>query len=89
MSPELPTNPLRGVFTPEPVLIVGLGERMSQCRAALRMRSRDLALEMGASPNMIRNWELRESIPIKRWNHDTHCYIFRKAYYLSDEEAAT
>ena len=63
MSPEFPTNPLRVVFTPEPVPIVGLGERILKLRSALRMSRSDLAFSIGASPNMIRNWEQRASSP--------------------------
>ena len=63
MSPEFPTNPLRVVFTPEPVPIVGLGERLLKFRTELRMSRTDLANHIGASPNRIRNWEKRASIP--------------------------
>ena len=63
MSPEFPTNPLRVVFTPEPVPIVGLGERLLKFRTELRMSRSDLANHIGASPNMIRNWEKRASSP--------------------------
>ena len=63
MSPEFPTNPLRIVFTPEPVLIVGLGERLLKLRTELRMSRTNLANHLGASPNMIRNWERRASSP--------------------------
>ena len=55
MSPEIPTNLLRVVFTPEPVLVVSLGERMMQCRSELRMSRAELSNWLGASPNMIRN----------------------------------
>ena len=63
MSPEFPTNPLRVVFTPEPVPIVGLGERLLKFRTELRMNRTDLANHIGASPNMLRNWEKRASSP--------------------------
>ena len=63
MSPEFPTNPLRIVFTPDPVPLVGLGERILKLRSALRMSRSDLAFSIGASPNMIRNWEQRASSP--------------------------
>ena len=63
MSPEFPTNPLRVVFTPEPVPIVGLGERLLKFRTELRMSRTDLANHIGASPNMVRNWEKRASSP--------------------------
>ena len=63
MSLEFPTNPLRVVFTPEPVPIVGLGERLLKFRTELRMSRADLANHIGASPNMIRNWEKRTSSP--------------------------
>ena len=63
MSPEFPTNPLRVVFTPEPVPIIGLGERLLKFRTELRMSRTDLANHIGASPNMIRNWEKRASSP--------------------------
>ena len=42
---------------------MGLGERIIQCRTALRMSRSDLANWLGASPNMIRNWERRASSP--------------------------
>ena len=63
MSPEFPTNPLRVVFIPEPVPIVGLGERLLKLRTELRMSRTNLANHLGASPNMIRNWERRASSP--------------------------
>ena len=63
MSPEFPTNPLRVVFTPEPVSIIGLGARLLKFRTELRMSRTDLANHIGASPNMIRNWEKRASSP--------------------------
>ena len=63
MSSDFPTNPLRVVFTPEPVPIVGLGERLLKLRADLRLSRTDLSNHIGASPNMIRNWEKRASSP--------------------------
>ena len=63
MSPEFPTNPLRVVFTPEPVPIIGLGEQLLKFRTELGMSRTDLANHIGASPNMIRNWEKRTSSP--------------------------
>ena len=63
MSLEFPTIPLRVVFTPESVPIICLGAHLLKLRTELRVSRTNLTNHIGATPNLIRNWEKRASSP--------------------------